>query len=203
MDGVSYWRACKTLTVVQAILLILGRDPAAEAHYVEDNAPEHQPPGYLALRTALIDSMMTELGFGNIIQLNRYDADTGQVLPIPYSVDVTVSTIEVSQLKPWLVQRRIPSDFFLPEISCDADYLDKSNQRYAPKLAAAVNAWVAIGDEPLAGRTPKQVLQKWLRDHAAEFGLCGEDGRPNETGIEEVAKVANWQPGGGAPKTLG
>jgi hypothetical protein len=44
---------------------------------------------------------------------------------------------------------------------------------------------------------------KWLREHAAEFGLTDDDGKPNETGIEEAAKVANWQPTGGAPKTPG
>jgi hypothetical protein len=32
---------------------------------------------------------------------------------------------------------------------------------------------------------------KWLREHAADFGLTDEDGKPNETGIEEAAKVAN------------
>ncbi|MND07504.1 hypothetical protein D3C83_295210 [compost metagenome] len=51
------------------------------------------------------------------------------------------------------------------------------------------------------GKSPKQALEKWLREHALEFGLTTEDGSPNGTGIEEAAKVANWQPGGGAPKT--
>jgi hypothetical protein len=44
---------------------------------------------------------------------------------------------------------------------------------------------------------------KWLREHAAKFGMTDDDGKPNETGIEEAAKVANWQPTGGAPKTPG
>lgn len=55
--------------------------------------------------------------------------------------------------------------------------------------------------DDLKGKSPKQALSKWLREHAAEFGLSDEEGKPNETGIEEAAKVANWQPGGGAPKT--
>jgi hypothetical protein len=46
-------------------------------------------------------------------------------------------------------------------------------------------------------------LVKWLREHAVEFGMSDEDGKPNETGIEETAKVANWQLTGGAPKTPG
>jgi hypothetical protein len=33
--------------------------------------------------------------------------------------------------------------------------------------------------------------------------LVDKQGKPNGTGIEEVAKVANWQTDGGAPKTPG
>ena len=43
---------------------------------------------------------------------------------------------------------------------------------------------------------------KWLREHAANYKLSDEEGKPNETGIEECAKVANWQDKGGAPKPL-
>ena len=53
------------------------------------------------------------------------------------------------------------------------------------------------------GKHPKQALDKWLREHAAEFGLTDDEGKLNEQGIEDAAKVANWQPGGGAPKTPG
>ena len=80
-------------------------------------------------------------------------------------------------------------------------HLDPKNPRYAPKLAAAVRAWQAVTDPGKV--SPKKALTKWLREHAAEFGLSDDEGKPNETGIEEVAKVANWQPGGGAPKTPG
>ncbi len=38
---------------------------------------------------------------------------------------------------------------------------------------------------------------------ASEYGLTKEDGSPNEQGIDEVAKVANWKPGGGVAKTPG
>ena len=67
------------------------------------------------------------------------------------------------------------------------------------KLAAAVRAWQAVTDGN--GKHPKQALTKWLLSHAAEHGLTDEEGKPNETGIDQVASVANWQPGGGAPKT--
>jgi hypothetical protein len=35
----------------------------------------------------------------------------------------------------------------------------------------------------LRGKTPKQALMKWLREHAREFGLTDDDGKPNETGM--------------------
>ncbi|GAB6047386.1 hypothetical protein JCM19379_12100 [Methyloparacoccus murrellii] len=80
-------------------------------------------------------------------------------------------------------------------------FMDCNNPRYAPKLAAAVSAWQAVTDP--VGKHPKQALVKWLRGHAAEFEMTDGEGKPNETGIEEVAKVANWQLTGGAAKTPG
>jgi hypothetical protein len=115
--------------------------------------------------------------------------------------DWTLTTVQVDDLRAWLATRGIKSGFFFPKAIEAPDYLDPTHPRYAPKLAAAVRAWLAVG-EP-TGRSPKQALEKWLREHAAEFGLCDDEGKPNETGIVECAKAANWKPEGGAPKTLG
>ena len=49
----------------------------------------------------------------------------------------------------------------------------------------------------------KQDLTKWLNLHAAEYGLTNDEGEPNKQAVEEVAKVANWNTKGGAPKTPG
>jgi hypothetical protein len=98
----------------------------------------------------------------------------------------------------------VKSGFFFPEAGSTPDYLDPLHPRYAPKLAAAVQAWLAAERESaLAGKSPKQALITWLRVHAVEFGLTDDDGKLNETGIEEAAKVANWDKKGGAPKTPG
>ena len=76
---------------------------------------------------------------------------------------------------------------------------------YSPKLAAATHAWMAISADPelRRGKSVKQALVVWLRQHANEFGLTKEDGNPNEQGIEDVAKIANWDTKGGAPRTPG
>ncbi|MNW19515.1 hypothetical protein D3C71_2195380 [compost metagenome] len=72
-------------------------------------------------------------------------------------------------------------------------------------MAAAVDAWTSIYSNPelLSGKSPKTALLKWLNEHASEYGLTKEDGMPNATAMEEIAKVANWKPEGGASKTPG
>lgn len=117
------------------------------------------------------------------------------------SPDWGLTTVAVSDLRAWLEAAGIRTGFFFPAATDAPDYLDPKNPRYAPKLAAAVRAWQSVTDA--GGKHPKQALAKWLREHAAEFGMTDDEGKPNETGIEEAAKVANWQPGGGAPKTPG
>ena len=109
--------------------------------------------------------------------------------------------VAVGDLRAWLASAGIRTGFFFPTATDAPDYLDPNNPRYPPKLAAAVRAWQATTDA--GGKTPNQALAKWLREHAAEFGMTDDEGKPNETGIEEAAKVANWQLGGGAPKTPG
>ncbi|WP_367025173.1 hypothetical protein ABZN20_10180 [Methylococcus sp. ANG] len=126
---------------------------------------------------------------------------SGVIFTIEPAWDKT--TVSRDDLVSWLRRRGFMSGFFFPEAQ-DAEspgYLDPQNPRYAPKLAAAVKAWQAVTDT--GGKTPKRALEKWLREHAADFGMTDEDGNPVNTAIEEVAKVANWAPGGGAPKTPG
>jgi hypothetical protein len=81
-------------------------------------------------------------------------------------------------------------------------YLDPSHPRYSPKLAAAVRAWEAVSGDDAAtqGISVKKALETWLRLNAQKYGLVNA-GKPNEYGIAEVAKVANWSTKGGAPKT--
>ena len=82
---------------------------------------------------------------------------------------------------------------------------ERLSGRYAPKLAAAIRAWQAVSTDPklLIGKTVKQALQKWLRINADRFELIKEDGSPNEQGIEEIAKICNWDTKGGPAKTPG
>lgn len=111
------------------------------------------------------------------------------------------SIVSRTDLVAWLESRGVRPDFFFPAATDAPDYLCPKDPRYAPKLAAAVGAWLAVTDP--GKKSPKQALEKWLREHAVEFGLTDDNGNPITKAMEECSTVANWQPGGGAPKTPG
>lgn len=201
MESLDFWRLCDELSIRQSALLIAGCDPSSETgEFCDEWKKQDQPTGYEAAKTALLNAFRRGAIKGEIIP--QYDVDmNGNEYPIEGTVNIN-STLEIESLRKWLASRGLRTGFFFPTVTEAPDYLDARNSRYAPKLAAAVRAWQDVGDD-LNGKTPKQALVKWLREHAAEFGMTDDEGKPNETGIEEAAKMANWQPGGGAPKTPG
>jgi hypothetical protein len=111
------------------------------------------------------------------------------------SPDWSLTTITRTDLVNWLHSRGMRTGFFFPDASPDTPgYLDSKNPRYPRKLAAAVSAWMAV-TEP-SKKSPKQALDKWLREHATDFGLTDAAGNPINAAIEECSKVANWKFGG-------
>lgn len=223
MESLDYWRLCDELSVIQAAALIVGIDPSGDEGAWCDGWDVHrQPKGFAAAKAALVHAIngrrlpatirhsARQLGWAEMVDEtfapNEDENEGGDGGPYPTYVyksapDWNLTTVLVNDLRAWLASRGIKTGFFFPVAPDAPDYLDPANPRYAPKLAAAVQAWRAVTDP--GGKHPKQGLLKWLREHAAEFGLTDDEGKPNEQGIEECAKVANWQPGGGAPKTPG
>jgi hypothetical protein len=192
-----FWYLCKEYTVVQAALLMAGHDPGAFGD-VEQLSWRDRPKDYEAAKTALVKHMEGSWDFGKQIRLDR-----------EYSggIDVHRSIVSFNRVRDWLAERGQTKGFFFgkkgaPSLTAP-NYLNPDHPRYPPKLAAAVRAWEAVDDEAVAksGRSPRAALYKWLEEHAKEFELTHSNGKPNRTGIEEVAKVANWRREGGAPKT--
>ena len=135
------------------------------------------------------------------------------------SPDWGETTVEKEDVCVWLKSKNFASDFFLPEVVSTSvpDYLNPSHSRYAHKLAAAVRAWQAMEDENLRRkRKPIAGMTAWLESRYKEFGLVHKQGGKNKRGevthkagdrndgaIEQVCKIANWEPDGGSSTTPG
>jgi hypothetical protein len=196
MDSLDYWRLCDELSVVQAAVLIVGEDPSAFQEWIE--GAHTRPEGYDAAKAALVHAIR-----GNRLPARIVERQDKSSFGEP---DLHETTVLVEDLRTWLQLRGIKTGFFFTALQqSEPDYLVALHDHYSPKLAAAIEAWKAVSaDSALRlGKTVKQALVVWLRQHANEFWLTKEDGNPNEQGIEEVAKIANWDTRGGAPKTPG
>ena len=203
MEPLDYWRLCDELTILQAALLVAGVDPS-QHHAVENWNVHDRPIGFEAAKSAITNALRRDAIEGTAIEFTEHDSFGNPSGVIPGTIDPSLSMVDVESLRAWLRGRGLKTGFFFPEAADRPDYLDKSHPHYAPKLAAAVNAWLAVeSTAKSSGRSAKQTLAKWLRENAADFGLSDEEGVANETGVEEIAKVANWQLTGGAPKTSG
>jgi hypothetical protein len=204
-DISEVWRLCEYYTIAQAAMLIAGHD-ASHAGRVEQLEPSERPPNYEAAKHALLESLRHRQ-LGHIEELHRtvtYTTRHGDTRRrTERFIDVEKSTVSARELRSWLSNMGVTTGFFFQEKKSDVpDYLNPKHHRYAPKLAAAVLAWQALEDSGTPARTSaKSTLTEWLTENAVRFGLVHKDGSPNNTGIGQIASVANWQPEGGAPKT--
>jgi hypothetical protein len=194
MANLERWKIPDRLTIYQIALLLEGYDPGDfldQTFNQWDWAVRSETSAVLtALRHAIEDNSLP------LYKLVR-ENDFGE------TIDFDSSLVEVSQLRKWLDRKGIRGGFFATPASKPDIVENFFSPYYAPKLAAANAAWKAVTTDPKRrrGKSPKQALTQWLTEHASEYDLLNKDGTPNATGIEEVAKVANWRLSGGAPRT--
>ncbi|MDF1645325.1 MAG: hypothetical protein P1U80_14220 [Pseudomonadales bacterium] len=201
LSSIDLWRLCDELTIIQASLLLAGEDPEAQQDYVESHTPQNRPSGYDAAKAAISRGLLGGYIEGQVVEEDEHDINGNFIGKVSGTLVLEKSYVKVDSLRQWLSGRGVSTGFFFPAISVKQNYLDHNHPRYSAKLAAAISAWLSLEDTQLSRITPKQALEKWLRENASDFNLCDEDGKPNETGIIECAKVANWQTKGGAPRT--
>lgn len=221
LNELDYWRLCDHLNLAQVAALITGNLPSEIRNnenglYLAEQARESSDEKSeknahfeavlcaltMAIKTKRLPAQVVYYYFGE--GQNAYDLlgeSDGSCLAPGNKIDPIETTVYVFDLRDWLETRRIKTGFFFPIVTDSPDYLDPQNLRYAPKLAAAVRAWQTVIDP--GNKSAKQALEKWLREHAAEFGLVDDDGNPVNQAIEDCSKVANWNQSGGAPKTPG
>lgn len=201
MDTLIIWKACEEVTLFQAAMLSLGYDPQ-DISSQSLSRKKSQPQAYEATMAALKSAILSGKIQTNIIP---YEDDFSHEA-IANSVNPDLTMVNLQSVGQYLQSRGIDNPICSqPNPSQLPDYLNSAHPCYAPKLAAAINAWLAVTTDPKAlnKKSPKEAIEKWLRLNAHTYGLTLQDGSPNNTGIEEICKVANWRLKGGATKTLG
>jgi len=216
----SLWVNNEQFTVPQAAALICGYNPIMVLYDHSGNEPslcvsydEYEGKDTIEEELNLVFTRLVR----SIKNRHLYaTADIAQY--IEGGKDWGAVRINRDNLIEWLIERENTSSFcnYLQEIQEQQKkfraafkfhdrsylgYLNPENPRYAPKLAAAIRAWQAVEDPK--GKHPAQAIREWLTRNAKELGLLKDDGKPNKSAIEDIAKIANWQPKGGAPKTPG
>jgi len=215
-DELEHWRLCDVLSLEHAAELLTGYNPSElEGCQNDTNFLDQFYRKIMPFRTALIGAvkagtLKARIGYSaHVRQWDEEpgigwgiaeDPETGRTIFFDKTPNWSETLIGVEELKRWLREKQWTTGFFFPDEDGDSKgpaYLDPKNDKYAPKLAAAVNAWTAVANDPTSSpKTPKQRLVAWLTEHAGEYGLTKDDGKPNGTGIDEIAKAANWSPDG-------
>ncbi|MGO9429209.1 hypothetical protein [Rhodoblastus sp.] len=193
MDRIERWKLADELNVYQISLLIAGYDPSEFEEDGHGHWPQEVRVDISPFLNAIKNAARSQKFTFKEVQYQSYNEP---------EVNWIESLVNIDSFCDWLRSRNFADGFFLSNKESDR-LLDDSGDFYAPKLAAAVRAWneVTASPEALNGKTPKKALEIWLRKHANEYGLTNKDGNPNELGIEEICKVANWKPSGGASPT--
>ncbi len=210
----DYWRLCDDVTVVQAALLVLDIEPEGVQERVFDTITFQdpvKPEGFdtvlAALKNALITAKIKPTHTAKIKQRVQTEDDVGAMAWMEVEsddFDFQKTTISVTDLKHWLIGKGMKGKFFFPDgEEHKAAYLDPAHPCYAPKLAAAVRAWMVVSQDIslLKGKTPKKVIEGWLGKNATAFDLVKKDGTLNKQAVEEISKIVNWKPEGGAPRS--
>ncbi len=201
----DWWHLCDRLTVPTAALIVIGEEPTnftnkhdGVVRVFGSEAPDGYWPVFTAIKSALLGKKIT----GQIVEdLHGHEPD----------IQWEASTVEVESLVGWLKSRGVRRGFLFEESTEAPDYTNPKNPRFSPRLAAAIKAWEAMEDPNLwAGKSPKQAMEQWLESNYKALELVHKSdsskhkykaGDMNKSAIAEAAKVANWEPDGGAPKT--
>jgi hypothetical protein len=182
MDEFDLCRISDNFTLSAAAALICGIEPSRvqtgdrsgkDGYYVvnrseDDPGPTNKvDPAPNLFRTAL-DTLIRAVQAGTLAasivypgeqHLIRYDDGVTEKRWLPAGpFDAGETTVSLDDLRVWLASRGVRTGFFFPEAIDAPDYLNPRHPRYAPRLAAAVNAWLAVTQG--SGKSVKDAIRK-------------------------------------------
>jgi len=197
VEILDYWKFCDDYSIMHAALLASGHVPS-DVEDQNDELLNRDFPGYVPVRTALFNAVITErISEVKIVYDNEIDSKFD-------NIDLRKTMIKSDALDQYFKDRGHSCLYFARNVSIDVSDNKFKAKFYSAKLDAANKAWSAVTSNPGSFEriSPKQALREWLEANADQFGLIKKDGTLNDLGIEDVAKVANWKPVGGATPTF-
>src|SRR5450631_1474340 len=108
MESLDYWCLCDELSVIQAALLVAGREPSSDAEYIAEKTV-HKPIGYEAAKAAISNALRRGAIKGKLIPIYEYDINGNICGEAVDSIDIYTSRIEVESLREWLNGRGLKS----------------------------------------------------------------------------------------------
>lgn len=197
------WLLAEDLTIRQAALLLLNEDPERFPLAEYPSIGEHIPPGYEAARQVIVSALLANKIDGKVEWKTKTSGNPDEINYWEENVEGDVcadkATINMDSLRAWLASKNVTVEQFIGLSGTSDDFLDQNDQKYAPKLAAAVAAWRYVKNNPINGLSVKQQLMNWLNENSARFWPDGMDAKVTDTFVKEAARIANWDAEGGRP----
>ncbi|WP_380054114.1 hypothetical protein ACFE33_12885 [Falsihalocynthiibacter sp. SS001] len=189
---------------LRANVVTRGREPS---YAIEENTPDVS--GRIETEEMLNYQFLVGRGtpqlFSNSINIQNVETSLGgeesehDVIYILKEPDWSETKLAVDDVKDWYASRGLYPEFFFWK-GLKEGFRDANNPRYSAKLATAVAAWETV-KKAGKNKSVKQSLLDWVVGNGVQFGLGNNESVVTPTVAEEVAKIANWHPGGGATKT--
>ena len=191
MDNLDHWLVVNEFSVNEVLLLAVGIDPLSVDINGEPFKQHESYKRYITTSRGLTE----RIRYRDVKHMVRKlgEPRAGNVVP-PYIPDWDRTKMTFEAARTLLRKNCIFSEFF--EVSGQLDLLDPDHERYSPKLAAAVKAWLVMQDPAqLKGRRPKKAMEAWIIKNPSEYSK--DNTVLSNRAIGECTKVANWKPKGG------
>jgi hypothetical protein len=187
----NIWLIADEVTVKEAALLFVGTDPDSSAGKLCSMADSSTwPQGLSAAIRAIGGGLLNNTIAGKLVPIQIYGANNEVFGAELNSVDADKSLVSVPSFIAWLGSKGIKTGYFFQTLNSDSVGLDKSNPYYSSRLDLLLQAWRHLSANGHGNRTPKQVIMKFMNEHAAQFGLTSDDGTPQVSAIEVGSRWA-------------
>lgn len=200
---IEVWLISPNLTLKQAAILLACCNPS---DYLGNEAlPEQYDTFLQILMNAIIGKSLPAMKMKYIFHEGDYKRVN--VEDNENDFDVNITLISNSDLKGFLSKnRKIDTNFVFTSwdeeeksVDCAINHeiLNKHHPHYSSTLAIATRVWqelAAVETSEIKGKSVKAYIEEYLNNNKNKLEIV------NNTQIKEIAKLINWEKGGGAPR---